>query len=327
MPIQPDFRELHISQPLTNISVAYIQSNDVFIADKVFPNVPVARQGDLYYIYGKDDWFRSIAGERAPGTESPGGGWDLTNSSYYARVYAVHKDLDDQTRANADSMFNLDSDATNWVTMNLLLKRDQIFIANYMKTGVWGTDITGVASGPSGSQTLQWDASGSNPILDITTARLNMTEKTGKSPNILVVGARVLPALLNNASILARIQYTQPGGAFLTNQLLASALGVDQVLVAQATQNTAQAGATLSMSYMLNKVALLAYSNPTPGLMQPSAGYTFSWSGFLGAQALGTRIKRFRMENIESDRIEGEMAFDMHLVGSDLGTFYTSIVS
>ena len=327
MPIQPDFRSLHISAPLTNLSIAYMQAADAYIAARVFPNVPVMKQGDLYYTYTKDDWYRTIAAIRAPGTESVGGGWDLSTGQYYAQVYAVHKDLDDQTRANADNMFNLDNDATAWVTNNLLLKRDKIFIANFMKTGVWSKDITGVATAPTGNQALTWDLAGSNPIMDITNAQVGMTEQTGYRPNTLVVGARVLPALLNNASILQRIQYTQPGGAFLTNDILAAAFGVDNFIVASATENTAQAGATLSLSYMVNKVALLCYSAPSPGLLQPSAGYTFSWSGFLGAGAMGTRMKRFRMEALESDRIEGEMAFDMRIVGSDLGVFYNNIVA
>jgi hypothetical protein len=33
------------------------------------------------------------------------------------------------------------------------------------------------------------------------------------------------------------------------------------------------------------------------------------------------------MEHLESDRIEGEMAFDMKLVGADLGVFGASVIA
>jgi hypothetical protein len=61
--------------------------------------------------------------------------------------------------------------------------------------------------------------------------------------------------------------------------------------------------------------------------MTPTAGYTFSWNGLLGASAMGGRIKKFRMENLSSDRVEIEMAFDQKLVSADLGYFWDTIVA
>ena len=48
---------------------------------------------------------------------------------------------------------------------------------------------------------------------------------------------------------------------------------------------------------------------------------------YLGAGPSGNRIKRFRMEQIASDRIEGEMAFAAKLVAADLGVFFEDAVS
>jgi len=113
---QPDYTQLHINEPLTNVSVAYQQDANNFIADQVFPQVPVDKQGDLYFEYLLEDWIRGQADVRAPGTQSAGGGWDVTNHSYFAHLLAVHQDIDDQTLQNADAAFNLQSDATQWVT-------------------------------------------------------------------------------------------------------------------------------------------------------------------------------------------------------------------
>ena len=56
--------------------------------------------------------------------------------------------------------------------------------------------------------------------------------------------------------------------------------------------------------------------------MTPSAGYTFSWTGATGASDSGGRIKRFRLELLESDRVEIQMSFDQKLVAPDLGYFF-----
>ena len=64
----PTQSDLHVNVPLTNVSVAYMQDKAQFIADKVFPRVPVQKQSDLYWKYSKSDWRRTDAQKRAPGT-------------------------------------------------------------------------------------------------------------------------------------------------------------------------------------------------------------------------------------------------------------------
>ena len=79
------------------------------------------------------------------------------------------------------------------------------------------------------------------------------------------------------------------------------------------------------MNYLISNQALLVYAAPAPSIMKPSAGYTFAWSGLFGAGAFGNRVSSFRMEHLKSDRIEGEMAYDMKLVGADLGVYLTGL--
>ena len=44
-------RDVHIDGPLTNLTIANIQSNEGFVADKIFPQVPVSKKTDKYYIW------------------------------------------------------------------------------------------------------------------------------------------------------------------------------------------------------------------------------------------------------------------------------------
>lgn len=334
MPLAPEGRSLYINQPLTNISTAFAQAGR-WIADQVFPVVPVQRQGDLYWKYPDDDWKRTIAELRAPATESVGGGWKLETDTYFAKVWAVHKDVDDQTRANAvGGGFNLDADAARWVTEQMLLKRDKVFVNTYLQPGLWtgGTGIGGGASGAdlvggaaAGSNAfIQFDRPDSDPIGLISGQRLGMVERTGLLPNTLVMGPKVFNALLNSQAIIERIKYSERG--LLTEDLIRQALGVERLIVTWTVENTAAQGAAKNIQFMNSKSALLVYAAPNPGLQTVSGGYIFSWAGLLGAGAFGTRIKRFRMEQIASDRVEGEMAFDMKVVAPSVGIFMQDVV-
>lgn len=325
--LQPTRSDVHVNRPLSNVSVAYVQDEANFVATRVFPNVPVTKQSDRYFTYSKDDFFRDEAQERAPSSESSGSGWDLDNTpNYFARVYAHHKDIDDDIRPNADeAVANIDRDATTFVTQKLLIRKENLWVNSYFKTTVWGLDLTGVAGAPGANQFKQWDVAGSTPIQDVQRQAIVIAEKTGYRPNKLVISPYVWLALSNHADIIDRVKYTQKG--FIGLDLLATAFGVDEVLVPYGTQNTAVKGAAGAFSFIGGKHALLVYAAPQPSLMQPSGGYTFSWTSRVGSGQQGNRILKFRMEQIKSDRIEGEMAFDLKLVSADVGTFFSGAVA
>ena len=145
---QPTASDVHVNRPLTNLSVAFMQSETDYVADRIFPVVPVEKKADSYYVYARDDWFRLEAKERAPATESAGGGWELNTETYNAKKHAFHKDVDDDLRTNADAALNVDNDATRFVTQQMLMIREQRWIDAYFKAGVWGTEREGVTGAP-----------------------------------------------------------------------------------------------------------------------------------------------------------------------------------
>ncbi|CAB5220382.1 Major capsid protein GpE [uncultured Caudovirales phage] len=328
--MQPTPGDVHVNTPLSNVSIAYLQDASAFVASRVFPNIPVSKQSDRYYVYNRGDFNRDEMAERAPGTESAGGGYTLDNTpTYFANRYSFHKDVVDEVRANADAVLNPDREATAFVTHKALIKREKLFAAKYFTTSVWANDIAGVASGPTTGQVLQWSAANSDPIGNIRTAKRTVRESTGYEPNKLVLGRAVYDTLLDHPSIIDRIKYgqTAPGAAMTNDQILAQLMGVDEVLVMNSIENTAKEGQTAAHSFIGGKKALLTYSATAPGLMTPTAGYTFSWTGLLGAGAEGNRIRQFRMEMLGADRVEIDMCFDLKLVASDLGYFFNSIVA
>ena len=54
----PTISSVHTNRPLTNISIAWRQAATDFVADRVFPIIPVQKQSDLYYVYDRSYWYR-----------------------------------------------------------------------------------------------------------------------------------------------------------------------------------------------------------------------------------------------------------------------------
>ena len=331
MPTQAD---LHINIPLTNVSIAYMQSADSYVADKVFPAVPVEKQSNLYWKFSKSDWRRQDVKRRAPGTETPGVGWNQTTDQYFCHVYGVHKDIADQERANADSQFNLEKTATEFITNQHLLRRDVDWAANYFTSGVWATQRSGVTSGAvAGTSYIQWDQAASDPIGDVARYFIEFRRLTGFAPNIAVLGPHVMNALKQHPDIIDRIKYTQRG--IVTEDLIATLFDIDELYVSYATlssgpqiNDSVQQDAAATYAFIGDATSVLfAYAPSSPSLMTPSAGYTFTWRGYLGGNAKGVRVKRFRMEHIASDRIEAEQTYDLKAVSLDMGLFLASTVA
>lgn len=321
MPItNPTAGDVHVVRPLTNFSEKWLQSQEDFVALRAFPMLPVVHQSDSYYEFSRADFYRDEAVERADGAESAGGGFTLSTGTYSAKVYAYHKDVTDRQRANQDSAIRLEQSAAQYVTLKLLLKREAIFASTFMGTGKWATDLT-----PS----VKWDAATGTPITEIRTGKRTVKGATGYMPNRMILGRAAYDALLDNDEILDRIKggATTAMPAMVMRQRLAELLELDQILVMDAVVNSAVRGATESTAFIVGDQALLYYAPNAPSLDQPTAGQQFAWTGLMGASASGQRIKRFRMEHLEADRIEGQMAWDYKITSSELGYFFNDVAT
>lgn len=314
---QPTSSQVHVDAILTNISVAYMQQQANFVASRVFPIVPVSKQSDKFFTYTKNDWFRDEAQRRADATESAGGGYGLSTDSYQCDVFAFHKDIGDQTRANADAPIQVDREAAEFVTSRLMLKMETQFVSTFFQSGVWGTDDT-----PSN---LWSDYTSSDPLNDVEDAKRQILSTTGFEPNTLLLGYDVFKTLKNHPDLVDRIKYTS--SQVITEGLMASLFDVPRVMVAKAVKATNNEGGTAAYNFTHGKNALLCYSAPSAGLLQPSAGYVMSWTGV--SQGLGQTVgtSRIRMEQFKADRIESEISFDMKVIGADLGYFFSAVVA
>jgi hypothetical protein len=185
--------------------------------------------------------------------------------------------------------------------------------------------VTGAVSGNGTTTRTYWsDYANSDPIEDVEDAKETILKNTGYMPNVLVLGYQVWRKLKNHPLFIDRIKHTSSES--ITKEIVARYFEVDEILVAQSIKNSGKEGAADSMGFVFGKSALLMYRNPSPGLLEPSAGYTFVWNGVSGNLGLPVAISSFRMEHLKAQRIEGEAAWDNKIVATDLGYFFSGIV-
>ena len=338
---QPTLADVHVSTELTNLSIAYIQQLSAFAAGGT-GQFGVALPSGFYTEYDKGDFFRATPDEalRAPNTESAGGGFKVQQTAaFLAKVYSWHKDVDEQLMATQTVGDPVD-DATRWVLQILTLIReikwDEIIMATSTWTGAGtGNDQTGVAAGPAADQFLQWDLATGTPRKDIGEQAVSIHEKSGLWPNWFICQPRVLFSLLINAEIVDAFKHTT-AGATPTLDALARTLVVDAVpgvqtprmAIAGGVKTTSAEGATDAYAYITGKKAILAHVAPNPSLYTPSAWINFVWTGLLGANAFGFRMKDLENEMTATPhRIEGDMAFDIKVVAPQLGVLFDQAVA
>lgn len=331
MPYMPNTSAVHIDYALTNFSLAYMQDQNNFVADKVFPVVPVDKQTNKYFTYPKDTFLRAGGAKTPFGVEANQTGFTLSNDSYSADVWRWGTKITPDVRANADAaLSNIDQQASQVVMQGLLIQREVQWASKYFTTSVWGTDKTG------GTDFAQWsDQAASDPISDVADAKATILENTGQEANTFTVSYHVHKALKQHPMILERIKYG--GGpanpAMVTEQMLAALFEVERYQVAKAVQATNAEGQTVSTSFVLGKNALLTHSARSPGLMTPSAGYSFVWSNLTGLNNMGVATYRTPMPwlgqsaNGVTELIEAQFAFDMKATGTDLGYFFSAAVA
>ena len=319
---QPNPSDRHIDAALTQISVAFMQ-DDMPVAMQAFLPVPVTKQTDKFFIYDRAFWSRIVATKRAPGAESAGGGYELDQDSYDAEKFSVHIDTPWESTENEDSPpLNSQVDDTAWVTENMKLRDEKDWADTAFTTGVWTGSTTGTDITPG---TL-WSATGSTPINDIRAQIKSVKQKTGRRPNVLVLGSDVMSVLEDHADILDRIKHTQRG--VVTAEIIASILKLDEVLEAELTHTTSKEGVSPDVHAFIasTKDALLLYRPARPGLRTPAAGYTFQWTGATGAVS-GRRVKRWFSDDRDSWRTEIDSYVDFKVVAPDLGVFFDNPVA
>ncbi|MCH7986563.1 MAG: major capsid protein [Acidobacteria bacterium] len=258
----------HIDVALSNFAVKF--RNPAYVSDQVFTRVPVQRQSDKYWRFGKEQLQALIDDLRAPGAAAQRVTQTLSAETYFAEDHALERLITDEERANFDA-----GDVEQWVTETLtdklLLRKEKLFAAAV-------TDTAQVTQNVTLSGTAQWsDFTNSTPTENIQTGQETIAQNAGVRANTLILGFPVFSKLRNHPKVVERVQNIRVG--VVREEDLASIFDVQRVLVSQALEVDA-AG---NVGFVFGKHAVLAYVSPTPAFGEPSFGKTFVWAGAPGS--------------------------------------------
>lgn len=260
-------------------TVAQGWKNAELVGNALFPPVPVDQRGGKIVSFGKED-FQLYNSVRAPGAATKRVVFGYASSSYALVDKSLEGLVPVEIAQEAAAVPGIDAakSAINKVLgiMALGLEYDQANLAttagNY-DAAHKNTALTGT--------TLWSDATNSDPIANVETAKDAIRATIGRYPNTIVLGAQVMKALRVHSKIIDRIKYT--GRDIPTAELLASLFGVQRVLVGGAVYTDA----TGAMADVWGKNVVLAYTELGPladnGL--PTYGYSYRLRGMMAVES------------------------------------------
>ena len=315
-----DVSDIHVDTPLSNLSTAFMQDQSEYIASKWFPIINVSQISGNYFKYALRTFFESPSKKWTPGSKMPGGVIDMdTKGTYSCQFRGYEFPLPAHLAAAQDSQVMLERAITEKVTRALLLDQEIQIATDAFTTGKW-TEYTGASSG---AYTYWDDYANSDPLANIKYAKLQTKAGSGMTPNTLVINEQVYEALRLHPQMKEIYKYTQP--AIMTEDLIARAVGLDKMHVGKAIYMSSVEGATDALSYVWARSAWVGYVAPQVGLMTPTAGAIFSYTGMTGG--FSPAIERIPDRRTHADYFQGYTCYDDAIVSTLLGRMFYLITS
>ena len=298
---------------LTNMLVSYTQSDDRFIAGRLFPSVQVDKDSGTYYIVDKKYFFFNDLENRAPGDDFANLDFGLSTATYTTLQWAAQGKIPDEVRANNQVPMSLEQVSLRRIASASMIRKEVSFGTDFFATSVWATDAT----------PTDWDDyTSSDPVADVLTATRTISNSTGFTANTMALGLIVHNALVNHPDILDRIKYTTTALMGTVEAALAAVFGVQNYWVGRASYSNTNESAAFSATAIIDDDCLITHVDPAAGLMGATAGKTFSWAGGGGDGTIYRDPARLN----HSDVFQHKEQWDQKAVATDLGYFFNDIV-
>jgi hypothetical protein len=261
--LQP--KDVFVSQILTKVSLGY--SNEEYVADQIFPPVPVQKDTAKIATYGMEN-LRIEKSLRAPGAPANTVAHTVSVGDHYVLQERAYKErVTDEERENQDAPINADIDATENLTEKLKVLKEKL-VADTIRD----PSIITQTAGPS----VAWSTlATSDPFADVKVAKEAVRTGSGKKANAMIIGEDVLATLLVHPKVVARF----PGAAAISEQMLrdniALLFGLKKLIVMSAQFNSAPEGQADDLSDIFEKDCVVAFIEQKPRLKSRSLGFDY----------------------------------------------------
>ena len=290
----PTQNQLHVSQLLSNVSIKY--KNDDYIADKVFPIVPVKKDTDQYRVYVRN-W-------RVPDTLRASRGvanefsFDVTTNSYVLKNHAL-KDYVHWEDADNYDLSSLKEDTTEELT-DAILRRRELTVAQLFTKTSWSLNVSLAAGAEFTANTTT-----SNPIPVFDTGATTIIQNSGRKPNYGILPRAGFIGAKNHTSVLDRTKYTSKE---MTPVMLAALFDLEELHIPIASYDSSALGVADSITNIWDENAFMGYKPSSAGLRTPSSGYIFRKDM--------APVREWKDEERKADAVEVEYKEDVKVVAS-----------
>jgi len=270
------------------------QSSSVFIADQLF-------QPDHNAGMTSGTYFRRLANtvsagnveiEHADGADYARVGFPFAAATFNTREFGVEVPLPRRTQAMSQVPLELKQVAAEVAEQEVMIARELRVINAMFGTGDWTNEATlGAAA--------QWDDPGADPLANIWAA-IDAVELNSRQPvNVGAIGFDGMRVAVQNADLTGLMPAATRQTQITFDELaarLASAFGIERLLVGRAVRNTANLGAAETPARMWTDNLWLGYVNPGG-----SVGSSFAQFSGTDGSAGPTAVDRYFSDKQRTD--------------------------
>ncbi len=264
-----------VNPELVNVAVAY--KNARFIADEVFPRVPVSKAEFKYMTYPAGEGMTlpdTRVGRKGKVNKTSFTGVEATGS---CQDYGLEDDIPYDDIANAPANYDPLGHSTEYLTHLILTDREvRAAAAAFTYTNYGSSNRTNVGAG------TRWTATAGTPVAQILAA----IDSCVIRPNYAVIGRAAFSILAQNQDIIAAVNRNSGTKGIATRRAIADLFELEDLFVGESFYNTAKKGQTVTLARAWGKSMLVYYREPLAGTRQ---GVTFGYTAQFGERVALTR--------------------------------------
>jgi len=252
------YSNLHpVDQILTSLVGEAVPSDDQLIADKVFETISIPERSGTLLLEESRNFMGAGAGldlQRAPGSSRATiGGFDRTSQTYKALIYAANDSIAMEDIFDSQYPGSEEARLAKKVSRVLKLAREKRAADLLFGTGNFNNASCTAEFGG------KFNAAGATALSDLHELKDTVFAAAhGINPDSLIFGREVFRQLARNPEVRGYVGSSAAGiasGNLILNDeaviaVLRDVLGIPNVYVGQARQDTAVPGATASESYI-----------------------------------------------------------------------------
>lgn len=269
-----------------------------YVGQKVLRPITVQRQAGQFAKIPIEQLLQNRDTKRAPGSGYARGDFQFETANFATEEHGAEEPLDDREKAMYAELYDGELIAVNRAMTAVMVNQEKRAAALLWNATTW----TGAAL--TTAITNEWDdAANAVPMSDVEAAIRKVYDGSGLWPNALIVNRKVFRNLRLCDEIQALVKSqgfmdVRPGA--ITEQQLATALGIDMVIVAGGTKNSAIEGQSASPAQIWSdEYAMVAKVATTNDFREPCVGRIFHWPG--DGSDIDGMVEQYRDETVRSD--------------------------